>query len=62
MKDNILLTLDFGDLKDCIDCYKGKLTKVKKKSSIRSEKLLEVIHTDVCGPFPIKTLCGNIYL
>ncbi|KAM0968159.1 hypothetical protein TB1_015836 [Malus domestica] len=61
IKDNILPALDFGDLKDCIDCCKGKLTKVKKKSSIRSQKLLEVIHTDVCGPFPIKTLCGNIY-
>lgn len=62
IKEGILPTLDFNDLKDCIDCCKGKLTKIKKKSSIRSKKLLELIHTDVCGPFPIKTLCGNMYM
>lgn len=61
IKEGILPTLDFNDLKDCINCCKGKLTKIKKKRSIRSQKLLELLHTDVCRPFPVKTLCGNMY-
>ena len=36
IKDNILPTLDFSDLKICVDCCRGKLTKIKKKKFTRS--------------------------
>lgn len=42
IKEGILPTLDFNDLKDCIDCCKRKLTKIEKKSSIRSKKTFGV--------------------
>lgn len=61
VKENILPDLNFTDLHDCVDCCKGKLTKIKKKNSTRSQKLLEVNHYDICGPFPTKTICGNVY-
>ncbi|KAD3336445.1 hypothetical protein E3N88_31964 [Mikania micrantha] len=32
--------------------YKRKITKTNKKGSTRSMGLLELIHTDICGPFP----------
>ena len=61
VKENILPDLNFTDLHVCVDCCKGKLTKIKRKNSTRSQKLLKVIHSDVCGPFPTKTICGNVY-
>lgn len=35
------------------------MTSSRKLGSTRSKELLEIIHTDVCGPFPTKTICGN---
>ena len=35
----------------CVDCIKGKQTKHTKKGATRSTELLEIIHTDICGPF-----------
>lgn len=40
---------------------KGKLTNVRKLDAKRSHGLLEIIHTDVCGPFLVKTIYGNSY-
>ena len=51
VKDGILPNLDFTDLGVCMDCIKGKQTKHTKKGATRSTKLLEIIHTDICGPF-----------
>jgi hypothetical protein len=51
VKDGILPNLDFTDLSVCVDCIKGKQTKHTKKGAKRSTKLLEIIHTDICGPF-----------
>ena len=59
MKENILPKLNFSDFSNCIDCIKGKMTSTRKLGSTRSKELLEIIHTDVCGPFPTKTICGN---
>ena len=39
---------------------KGKLTKNKKKGATRSQNLLEIVHTDISGPYST-TLCGNKY-
>ena len=35
----------------CVDCIKGKQTKHTKKGATRSTELLEIIHTNICGPF-----------
>ena len=51
VKDGILSNLDFIDLDVCVDCIKGKQTKHTKKGATRSEELLEIVHTDICGPF-----------
>ena len=39
---------------------KGKLTKTKKNGATRSQNLLEIVHTDISGPYS-STLCGNKY-
>ena len=53
VKDEILLNLDFIDLGMCVDCIKEKQTKHTKKGATKSVELLEIIHTDICGPFDI---------
>ena len=62
VKDGMLPQLHFSDTMKCIDCIKGKTTNSTNKANVtRSCNLLEIIHTDVCGPFPTKTICGNSY-
>jgi hypothetical protein len=51
VKDEILPNLDFTDFDVCVDCIKGKQTKHTKKGATRSGELLEIVHTDICGPF-----------
>ncbi|KAF7839432.1 Retrovirus-related Pol polyprotein from transposon TNT 1-94 [Senna tora] len=60
IKDQILPSLDYSDMGTCVDCAKGKLTKTEKKSATRSEGLLELVHTDISGPYST-TLCGKKY-
>ena len=59
IKINILPALK-NDLEKCVDCCRGKMTKIRKKTTVRSSDLLEVIHTDVSGPYTA-TLCRNFY-
>ena len=61
VKDNILEHLDFTDFDICIDCIKGKQTKQIKKNATRSKELLEIIHTDICGPLHIPCFSGEKY-
>jgi transposase InsO family protein len=59
IKDDILIPLDFSNSDYCIDCIKGKYAnQVKKGEAKRSARVLEIIHTDICGPFPIKSMDG----
>ncbi|GJZ21613.1 putative RNA-directed DNA polymerase [Tanacetum coccineum] len=51
IKEEILHHLDFLDFNQCVECIKGKFVKTIKKGSTRSRHLLEIIHTDICGPF-----------
>ena len=60
IKADILPPPDSNDAENCIDCVRGKLTKVKKKGATRSQNPLEIIHTDISGPYST-TLCGNKY-
>ena len=46
----------------CIDCIKGKQTRhISKKPTIRSNELLELIHTNICGPLDISSLGSEKY-
>jgi hypothetical protein len=56
-KDGILTPLDFSNSYYCIDRIKGKYAKqVKKSEAKRSAGILEIVHTDICGTFPIKSV------
>ena len=61
VKNEILPNLDFTDLGLCVDCIKGKQTKYKKKGATKSTQLLEIIHTDICGPFETLSFGGEKY-
>jgi hypothetical protein len=59
IKDDILHLLDFSNSDYCIDYIKGKYTKqVKKGEAKQSAGILEIIHTDICGLFPVKSMDG----
>ena len=57
IKNEILPYLDFTDLNICVGCIKGKQTKHTKKGATRSTQL-EIVHTDICGPFDVSSF-GN---
>ncbi|GJY35077.1 putative zinc finger, CCHC-type containing protein [Tanacetum coccineum] len=52
VKDEVLPNLNSSDFEKCVECIKGKMTKGNKKGDTQSTRLLELIHTDICGPFP----------
>jgi hypothetical protein len=58
IKDDILVNLDFFFLY-CVDCVKGKIAyKSRRQKDGRSENVIELIHTDICGPI-IPAILGN---
>lgn len=61
IKQNILPNLALKDFEICINSFKGKTTNTRKIGATRSNDLLEIIHTYVCGPFPTRIVCGNSY-
>ena len=56
IKNDVLLPLDFSDADKCVDCIKGKYAKTIKKGAVRSTRVLELIHTDICGPLNVKSI------
>jgi len=59
IKVNILYSLDFSDFDNCIDCIKGKLTaKNRKTSGSKKVGIMQLIHTDICGPITPIALGG----
>lgn len=61
VSDGILDPMDFTELHKCIACIKGKQTKNKKTGAYRATEVLELIHTDICGPFPTPSWNGQQY-
>lgn len=49
--------------KKCITCIKAKHSRkpFNKAGGERSKKILDLIHTDVCGPMPVQSLGGHKY-
>src|SRR3954462_4928949 len=52
VSEGILQSLDFSDFDVCIGYIKGKQTKQRRLGANRSLDVLELVHTDICGPFP----------
>ena len=62
IKDDIFHNLDLSDFGTCVDCIKGKLTaKTRKERTQRSQQVLELVHTDICGPFTHTAIGGYKY-
>ena len=60
--DEILPYLDFSDFDTYVNCIKGKLTtKVRNAKVDRCIELLEVIHTNIYGPFTPPAIGGYKY-
>ena len=53
--DGLLESLDYESLDACEPCLLGKMTKTPFSGTMKqATDLLEIIHTDVCGPMNIK--------
>lgn len=61
VSDGVLDQLDFTDFDVCVNCIKGKQTNTRKLSAQRATDVLELIHTDICGPFPTASWNGQRY-
>ena len=61
MSDGILDSLVFSDFDTCVNCIKGKQTNIRRLGANRATDVLELIHTDICGPFPTASWNGQQY-
>ena len=60
--DGILESLDYESVDACEPCLMGKMTKTPFSGTMeRATDLLEIIHTDVCGPMNIEARSGYLY-
>ncbi|GJV14657.1 putative RNA-directed DNA polymerase [Tanacetum coccineum] len=57
-KKNVLSGVHDINLKKCSHCLAGKQTRLafKSRSPFRMENILDLVHSDVCGPMKTKTL------
>jgi len=59
--DEILDPLDLSNFEVCIECIKGKRKNIRKLGTERAKDVLELVHTDICGPFPTTSWNGQQY-
>jgi len=59
VSEGILEPLDMSDFEVCIQCIKGKQTDKRNFNAERAKDVLELIHTDICGPFPSSSWNGQ---
>ena len=53
--DGLLESLDYESFDACEPCLMGKMTKTPFSGTMeRATDLLEIIHTDVCGPMTVE--------
>jgi transposase InsO family protein len=62
-KKNLLSGMKSAPLKKCTHCLAGKQNRVSFKSSPSTRKpgILDLVHSDVCGPMKTRTLGGCLY-
>ena len=63
MKKNALPDLKCVKLYKCSHCFAGKQNRVsfKRHPPSRKSGLLDLVHSDVCGPLKVKTFSGALY-
>ena len=60
--DGILESLDYESLDACEPCLMGKITMTPFSGTMeQATDLLEIIHTDVCGPMSVEARGGYRY-
>nr|GEZ15853.1 retrotransposon protein, putative, Ty1-copia subclass [Tanacetum cinerariifolium] len=60
--DVLLNSTDLRDLENCVSCMSEKIARKPYTHQVeRAKDLLELIHTDVCGPFKIMSRQGANY-
>ena len=60
--DGLLESLDYESFDTCKPCLMGKMTKTPFSGTMeRATDLLEIIHTDVCGPMSVDARGGYHY-
>ena len=60
--DGLLESLDYESLDACEPCLMGKMTKSPLFGTMeRTTELLEIIHTNVCGPRSVESRSGYRY-
>nr|GFD31001.1 retrovirus-related Pol polyprotein from transposon TNT 1-94 [Tanacetum cinerariifolium] len=62
-KMNVLSGVHDINLKKCSHCLAGKQTRraFKSRLSFRMENILDLVHSNICGPMKTKTLGGCSY-
>ena len=58
--DDVKITKD-QDHHLCVPCLEKRSRKYNKGPSQRAKEFLELIHSDLCGPFPIQSITGSRY-
>ena len=59
--DGLLESLDYKSLDSCERCLIGKMSKTPFSGTMeRGTDLLEIIHTNVCGPMSVES-CGGYH-
>ena len=61
VSDGILDSLDFANFEICTNCIKGKQTNTRRLGANRATDVLQLIHADICGPFPTVSWNGQQY-
>ncbi|KAJ9535448.1 hypothetical protein OSB04_un001427, partial [Centaurea solstitialis] len=61
INERILNSIDLTNFQVCVECIKGKQTNARRLGSNRATDVLELIHTDICGPFPTASWNGQRY-
>ena len=61
--DGFFKSLDYESSETCEPCLMGKMTKTPFSGTIeQATNLLEIIHTDVCGPMSVEERGGYRYV
>jgi hypothetical protein len=66
MKNGVVTGIGFAEndeiQKTCVPCAEGKQHRLKfPKGGKRAEKILDRIHSDLCGPMENESLGGNVH-
>jgi hypothetical protein len=60
--DGLLESIDYESFETCEPCLMGKMTRTSFSGSMEwAADLLEIIHTDVCGPMSVPVRGGYHY-